>query len=117
MGPGLLLLAGAAMALMGFETDPIRRTGPRTLHGWIHDLAFVLFVLTLLLALCFLWLRLRRSPSWQGHARYTFLTGLLAALLLLSPGVAYYLFIVVVLAWFEVLAIRLWRLRASSPRR
>jgi hypothetical protein len=24
------------MALMGFETDPIRRTGPRTLHGLVH---------------------------------------------------------------------------------
>jgi hypothetical protein len=26
-GPGLLLVSGTAMALMGFETDPIRRTG------------------------------------------------------------------------------------------
>jgi hypothetical protein len=53
-GPGLLLVSGTAMALMGFETDPIRRTGPRTLHGLVHDLAFVLFVLTLLLGLFFL---------------------------------------------------------------
>ena len=33
VGPCLLFVAGATMALMGFETDPIRRVGPRTLHG------------------------------------------------------------------------------------
>jgi len=33
----------------------------------------------------------------------------LAALLLLLPGIAYYLFLLVVLAWFEVTALRLWR--------
>ena len=51
IGPGLLFVAGIAMVLMGFETDPIMRTTPRTLHGWIHDLAFVLFALALLSAL------------------------------------------------------------------
>jgi hypothetical protein len=107
-GPALLSLAGVAMALMSFETDPIRRTGLRTLHGWIHDVAFVLFVLALLLAFFFLWRRLSKDPLWQGHARYTLVTGLLATLLLFLPGVAYYLFFAVVFAWFEVTAIRLW---------
>lgn len=116
-GPALLFAAGTAMALMGFETDPMRRTGPRTIHGWVHDLAFVLFVLTLLSALFFLWRRWRDNPLWRGHARYTLVTGLLAALLLPLPGVAYYLFLAVVLVWFEVTALLLWRLQASSPRR
>jgi hypothetical protein len=110
IGPALLLAAGTAMALMGFETDPIQRTDPRTLHGWIHDVAFVLFVVALLPAFFFLWQRLMKDPLWRGHVRYTLVTGLLAALLILLPGVAYYLFIVVVLAWFEVTAICLWRL-------
>jgi hypothetical protein len=109
-GPTLLLVAGAAMALMGFATDPIRRTGPRTLHGWVHDLAFVLFVLALLPALLFLWRRLSRDPLWRNHARYTLVTGLLAPLLPFLPGVAYYLFFLVVLVWFEVTALRLWRI-------
>ena len=43
VGPTLLFAAGTAMALMGFETDPIQSTGPRTLHNLIHDLAFALF--------------------------------------------------------------------------
>jgi hypothetical protein len=117
IGPALLFLAGTAMALMGFETDPIRRTGPRTVHGWIHDLAFVLFVLALLLTFFFLWRRLSKDPLWRSHARYTLVTGSLATLLLFLPDVAYYVFIANALAWFEVMAIQLWRLSASSPRR
>jgi hypothetical protein len=108
-GPALLLLAGAAMSLMGFETDPIGRVGPRSLHGLIHDAAFVIFVLAFLAALFSLWRRFEADPRWRGHARYTLATGILAVLLLLLPGVAYYLFIVALLAWIEVSAIRLWR--------
>jgi hypothetical protein len=29
------------------------------------------------------------------------------------PGIAYYLFLLVVLAWFEVTALRLWRFYGS----
>ena len=109
LGPAFLFVAGTAMMLMGFETDPIRRIGPRSLHGLIHDAAFVIFVLAFLAALFSLWRRFEAAPRWRGHARYTLATGMLAALLLLLPGVAYYLFIVMLLAWIEVTAIRLWR--------
>ena len=109
LGPAFLFVAGAAMALMGFETDPIRRIGPRSLHGLIHDAAFVIFVLAFLAALFSLWRRLEADPRWRGHARYTLATGILAVLLLLMPSVAYYLLIVTLLAWIEVTAIRLWR--------
>ena len=110
IGPILLFVAGAAMALMGFNTDPILRVGPRTLHGLVHDLAFTIFVLSLLSALFFLWRSLRRDAPWRGHARYTLATGVIATLLIFLPGVAYYLFIAVVLVWMEVTAIQLWRL-------
>ena len=97
------------MALMGFETDPIRRVGPRSVHGLIHDAAFVIFVLAFLAALFSVWRRFDANPRWRGHARYTLATGILATLLLLLPGVAYYLFIVTLLAWIEVTAMRLWQ--------
>ncbi len=109
LGPASLFVAATAMILMGFETDPIRRTGPRSLHGLIHDAAFVIFVLAFLVALFSLWRRFEGYPRWRVHARYTLATGILAILLLLLPGVAYYLFIVTLLAWIEVTAIRLWR--------
>jgi hypothetical protein len=107
IGPGLLFVAGMAMAMMGFETDPIRRVGPRTLHGLIHDVAFVLFVVAMLGAVFLLWRRFETDPRWRGHARYTLATGVLAIMFLLLPGVAYYLFILTLLAWIERTAIRL----------
>jgi hypothetical protein len=97
------------MALMGFETDPIRRIGPRSSHGLIHDTAFVVFVVAFLAALFSLWRRFGADPRWWSHARYTLVTGILAVLLLSLPGVAYYLFIATLLAWIEVTAVRLWR--------
>lgn len=108
-GPALLFVAGIAMALMGFRTDPIERVGARSLHGLIHDSAFVVFVLAFLAALFFLWWGWRRDARWRGHARYTLATGMLAVLFLLLPGAAYYLFFVTLLAWIEVTAIRLRR--------
>jgi len=107
IGPGLLFVAGMAMALMGFETDPIQREGRRTLHGLIHDLAFVLFIVALLGAVFLLWRRFTMDPRWRRHARYTLVTGILAITFLLLPGVAYYLFILTLLAWIELTAIRL----------
>jgi len=109
LGPALLFVAGVAMALLGFRTDPIGRVGPRSQHGLIHDSAFVVFVLAFLAALFFLWWSLRRDARWRLHARYTLATGISAVLLLLLPGVAYYLFLIMLLAWIEVTAIRLWR--------
>lgn len=108
-GPALLFVAGLAMALLAFETDPIDRTGPRTPHGMVHDAAFVLFVLSLLPALLLLWWRMREDPFWRGHARYTLVTALVASACLLLPGVAYYLFLAAVLAWFETTALKLRR--------
>jgi len=108
-GPALLFVAGAAMALMGFETDPMRRTSPRTLHGWVHDLAFVLFVLALLPSFFFLWRRFRGDVIWRGHARYTLATGVIATALLLLPGVAYYLFLAAVLFWISTTGGKLWK--------
>jgi uncharacterized membrane protein YidH (DUF202 family) len=108
-GPALLFVAGLAMALLAFETDPIERAGPRTLHGWVHDASFVLFVLALVSALFLLWRRMREDRRWRGHSRYTLATAVLAMVLLFLPGLAYYFFLVVVLVWFEATAIKLWR--------
>ncbi|MBA3793546.1 MAG: DUF998 domain-containing protein [Rubrobacter sp.] len=109
-GPALLLLSGAAMTLLAFETDPIRRTGPRSPHGLVHDAAFVIFALSLLLSLFFLWRRMARDPHWYDHARLTLATAPVCAACLVLPGVFYYLFLAATLLWIEVTALRLWRL-------
>ena len=106
-GPALLFLSGATMALLAFETDPIRRTGPRSWHGFIHDAAFVVFAAALLLALLALWRRMRGDPAWRRHACLTFATAAVCASCLVLPSVAYYLFLVAALAWIEATALRL----------
>ena len=74
-----------------------------------HDVSFVLFVLALVPALFLLWRRMCEDGLWRGHARYTLVTAVLAMVLLYLPCVAYYLFLVIVLVWFETTAIKLRR--------
>lgn len=106
-GPALLSLSGVAMALLAFETDPIRRTGPRSWHGLVHDAAFVAFALALLLSLLVLAHRMRGDPRWRRHARLTIATLVVCAACLILPGVAYYLSLVAALVWIEATAIKL----------
>jgi hypothetical protein len=116
-GPALLLLSGVGMALLAFETDPIIRAGPRTLHGWVHDLSFVLLIVTLAPSFFFLWRRMERDPLWKGYGQYTLVTGLLAIPFFLLPGPIYYLSLALVLLWLKILGIRLWAIsrRLISP--
>jgi Protein of unknown function (DUF998) len=108
VGPALLLLAGVAMVLAGFKTDPDLSGGPQTWHGLIHGLAYFLFVFSLPPAYFFLWWRLKRDPLWRGYGLYTLITGVLYVLLFLRPEpVAFYLFLALILVWIEVMAIRL----------
>lgn len=106
-GPALLFLSGVAMALLAFEADPIRRTGPRSWPGLVHDAAFVVFAVALLLALLALWGRMRGDPGWRRHASYTLATAVVCAACLALSGVAYYLFIAAALVWIEATAIKL----------
>lgn len=108
VGPALLILAGLAMVLAGFKTDPDISGGPQTWHGLIHGLAYLLFVFSLLSSFFLLWWRLRRDPLWRGYGLYTLITGVLYALLFLRPEpIAFYLFLALILVWIEVMAIRL----------
>jgi hypothetical protein len=114
IGPALLILAGVAMVLAGFKTDPDLSGGPQTWHGVIHGLAYFLFMFSLLPALFFLWWRLRRDPRWRGYALYTLITGVLYVFLFFRPEpVAFYLFLALILVWIEVMAIQL-RISARS---
>jgi hypothetical protein len=109
IGPVLLVAAGVALVLLAFKTDPSLSGGPQSWHGLIHGLAFLLLVMSLLLSFLFLWWRLRRDPLWRGYDLYTLISAVLyLVLLFLSASQwAFYLFLTVVLAWVEVMAIRL----------
>lgn len=111
----MVIMAGIAMVLLGFKADPRTSGLPQTWHGWIHALAFLVVAIAILAAFFVLWRRLKRDPLWSGHGSYTLISGILCTILLfmsfmdlIIPGqVAFYLFLVVMLAWIEVMAIRL----------
>ena len=109
VGPALLVVAGIALMLAAFKTDPSLSGGPQTWHGLIHGLAFLLLVLSLLLSYFFLWWRLRRDPLWRGYDVYTLATAILYLVLffLSASQWAFYLFLATVLVWIEVMAVRL----------
>lgn len=111
-------MSGAALVLLAFKTDPYLSDGPQTWHGWIHGLAFILLVLSLLPALLFWWWRLRRDPRWRGYDLYTLISAVLYVALLFASAAqwAFYLFLAVVLAWIEVMAIRLHTAENAAAR-
>ena len=110
-GPALLVVAGVALVLAAFKTDPHLMQGPKTWHGRIHLLAFFLLVLSFLLSLFFWWQRLGMDPRWRGYAHYTLIAALLYILLLLASAWqwGFYLFLANVLAWMVLMSLHLRR--------
>jgi Protein of unknown function (DUF998) len=103
-----LSLAGIAMSSLAFTTDPTIRSTPATWHGILHDLFFVLLGLTLMPAIILLGFVFRKDAYWQSLAHYTWLTVALAMPAFWFKGAAFYVFLLAVLIWFEVIAERLY---------
>jgi hypothetical protein len=110
LGPLLLGVAGLALALLAFKTDPTYLPTPRTLGGAIHDRAYVLLGLTLLPGMLLAAADMGRRESWRPYALPTVVVVALAAPAFVLKGVAFYGFLALILGWFLVIAGRLWRL-------
>ncbi|HXD08463.1 MAG TPA: DUF998 domain-containing protein [Anaerolineales bacterium] len=104
-----LSLAGIALAGLAFTTDPTIRSTPATWHGRLHDLSFVLLGLTLMPAMLFLGSAFRNSEYWKSLANYTWVTVALAIPAFWLKGAAFYLFMLAVLTWNEVIAVHLYK--------
>lgn len=107
LGSTLLMLAGLAMMGLAFTTDPTIRSTPATWHGRLHDLSFVLFGLTLLPAMIVLGFAFQRDEHWRNLAVYTWITAALAIPAFVVKGGTFYIFLLAMLAWSEMLATRL----------
>lgn len=105
-----LTFAGLALAGLAFTTDPTLTTTTRTWHGILHDLSFVLLGLTLMPAMILLGFAFRQDVRWTNLALYTWLTVALALPAFWLKGAAFYVFLLAVLTWSEVIARRLKRL-------
>jgi len=104
----ILSFAGLALAGLAFTTDPTIRSTPATWHGRLHDLSFVMLGLTLMPAMILLGFAFRTDQQWKSLFLYTWVTGALAFPAFWLKGAAFYVFIIAVLAWSEVAAIRLY---------
>jgi hypothetical protein len=58
---------------------------------------------------------MERDALWQSYGEYTLITGLLSVPLFLLPGPTYYLSLLLILTWLEVLAIQLWVISDKRP--
>ena len=118
LGPACLFVAGVALVLLAFKTDPHMSARSHTWHGSVHIGAFLLLGLTFLAALLFLWRRLEKDPTWRGYGLYSLVSAGIAGVLFFVPGqVAVYLFFAVLLTGVEVLAIRLHSLTNGVVQR
>jgi hypothetical membrane protein len=103
----VLFLAGFAMMGLVFTTDPTAT--PVTWHGRLHDLAFLLLGLTLIPGMILLALSFRNAPRWRPLTIFTWIAVALAIPTFAIKGLVFYAFLVVMLAWNEAAAIRLWQ--------
>lgn len=107
LGATLFALAGIALAMLAFTTDPTIRDTPSTWHGRLHDLSFVLLGLTLFPAMIVLGFAFRNDDKWKSLSLYTWLTLAFATPAFALKGAAFYVFLLAILVWNEVAALRL----------
>jgi hypothetical protein len=107
-----LSLAGLALSCLAYTTDPTIRSTPGTWHGRLHDTSFVMLGLTLMPAMLALGFAFRKDDHWKGLALYTWITVALALPAFWLKGAAFYVFMLAVLVWSEIVAIRL---KSISP--
>jgi len=104
----ILSLAGLALAGLAFTTDPTIRSTPATWHGRLHDLSFVILGLTLMPAMILLGFAFRTDQQWKNLSLYTWITVALAFPAFWLKGAAFYVFLLAILVWSEVVAIWLY---------
>ena len=110
-GPKFLCAAGLGLMLLSSLTDPTFRNDPAvTWHGVLHDSAYVLLGLGLLPGLFLMARAFTRQPGWHSQARLTWLVLALTVPTFIIKGITFYIFLFGVLAWYELIAIKLWKL-------
>lgn len=119
VGIAFVFLAGVAGLASMFKTDPSTGT-PMTWHGWIHGIAFVVLVVTFMVSAVALAVEMRKNELWRwvGFSG----PGLLALAIFFGfasrflPPLPYYIPgpLLLIFAWYELLALRLLFLRPQT---
>jgi hypothetical protein len=102
----LLLLAGLAMISLAFPADPTNSAAPPTLHGRIHDAAFVVMGLSMCASLALFAAAFLRW-KWRVDAALSLVTCALVVPSFTVKGIVFYFFLAAALAWWEAAAFRM----------
>jgi hypothetical protein len=103
----LLVLAGVGMIGLISPTDKTMDRPLRTWHGILHDSSFTVIGLTLMPAMILLGFVFLKDVRWRNLALYTWITVALAIPTFWMKGLAFYVFLLAILVWCEVIAFRL----------
>lgn len=103
----LLMIAGFAMMGLVFTSDPTIGRTSYTWHGFLHDALFVVLGFTLMPGMLLLGRVFQKHEDWKNLSLYTW--GSLAFVIptFWLKGVAFYVFLFIILVWSEVVAFRL----------
>ena len=103
----LLVLAGVGLIGLISPTDKTMDRPLRTWHGILHDSSFTVIGLTLMPAMILLGFIFLKDKRWKNLAVYTWITVALAIPTFWLKGFAFYIFLLAILVWCEVIALRL----------
>jgi hypothetical protein len=103
----LLMIAGFAMIGLIFTTDPTQTTVRKSWHGVLHDSFFALLGLTLMPGMLLLGGVFQKHEQWKNLSIYTWVTLALIVPTFWLKGVFFYVFLLAILTWSVVVALRL----------
>jgi len=107
LATALLMSAGFAMLGLIFATDPTIGHTSYTWHGFLHDGFFALLGLSLMPGMLLLGRVLQKNEAWKDLAYYTWGTLLFVLPTFWLKGAAFYVFLLAVLTWSVIIAVRL----------
>lgn len=103
----LLMLAGFAMMGLVFTSDPTIGRVAYTWHGFLHDTFFAVLGFTLMPGMLLLGGAFQRNGQWKNLSICTWATLALIIPTFWLKGLAFYIFLLAILIWSEVVAFRL----------
>lgn len=107
LATSLLILAGFAMMGLIFTSQPTIGRGAYNWHGFLHDAFFGVLGFTLMPGMLLLGWFFQRKEQWQNLSVYTWATLALVIPTFWLKGLAFYVFLLAILVWSEVVAFRL----------
>jgi hypothetical protein len=107
LATSLLMLAGFAMMGLVFTSDPTIGRTEYTWHGFLHDAFFTVLGITMMPGMLLLGRVFQENAQWKNLSIYTWATLALIIPTFWLKGLAFYVFLLAILTWSVVIALRL----------